>query len=414
MIKKSLIILLIIAPITFKVSFASATDEKTKTEILNWIKQLPTNPENAGFHLGYRIEAVPYILEALKSENPKVKYGCYEALYLIIWRNFRKGKEERPLKELSLDSFPENLKKDLKEAIQIASKDAIENPDPAVRSNAIEFLSLFGTMEIKSVLRKCFEDPDLSVRATAFYRLSAFGENYNIFKVLIGKEPETPEEYVQYLGDKELRVPAIMKLKEFGKEAIPALMKVASKDKEPDREQAIMLLLNMQVKEAIPLLGKYLREETSSETIREIQLSAVHVLGNIETPEAIEIVEKYGLTHKDVWIRMESARVLIEKRKDVALPVLIQLLNEQNPEIKLQVARILIENKEKSGIPALIELLKDKYYHSRAKIFLEDITKQEFGNIPPVVTKKMLDQYIQKWQDWWEKNKDTFEFQEKK
>ena len=80
--------------------------------------------------------------------------------------------------------------------------------------------------------------------------------------------------------------------------------------------------------------------------------------------------------------------------------------------MKFQVSRLLIENKEKEGIQILIGLLRDRKYFGEAKSWLEDITGQRFGEIPRIVSKKMLEEYIKKWEVWWEQNKDTFQFPE--
>jgi hypothetical protein len=45
-----------------------------------------------------------------------------------------------------------------------------------------------------------------------------------------------------------------------------------------------------------------------------------------------------------------------------------------------------------------------------AESWLEGTTGQKFGGIPPVVSKKTLEEYTKKWESWWEKNKDTFQF----
>jgi len=74
----------------------------------------------------------------------------------------------------------------------------------------------------------------------------------------------------------------------------------------------------------------------------------------------------------------------------------------------------LIKNREKSGIPILIDLLSNPKYFQSAKIDLENITRQRFGDLPPIISKKMLEEYIKKWKTWWEENKDTFKFPEEK
>ncbi|MCM8759349.1 MAG: hypothetical protein NC906_06220 [Candidatus Omnitrophica bacterium] len=73
----------------------------------------------------------------------------------------------------------------------------------------------------------------------------------------------------------------------------------------------------------------------------------------------------------------------------------------------------MIDDKEKSGIPVLIELLGNNRYYDLAKGKLKAVIGQDFGRLPPVVSKKTPEEYNNKWKDWWEHNKDTFQFPEK-
>ena len=78
--------------------------------------------------------------------------------------------------------------------------------------------------------------------------------------------------------------------------------------------------------------------------------------------------------------------------------------------MRLEAGIILVEQKEKTGIPVLIESLGNPTQAGNARIMLEGVTKQNFGRLPPVVSKKMIDDYVNKWNNWWEENKDTFKF----
>ncbi|HRR96913.1 MAG TPA: hypothetical protein P5150_09335 [Candidatus Ratteibacteria bacterium] len=293
-----------------------------------------------------------------------------------------------------------------------------------------------------NILKQAVNDSDIHVRYTAVDCLHLLGyKEYSFFKAITGKEPKTPEEYIKFLRYTEnyyewvLCIKAQGELKKMGKKAIPALLETAQKNNEPARCMAIETLGEMKAEEAIPLFTGYLKEEAKDETTFTVQSYCISALLKIDTEESIKAIKEYGLSHKNPEIRYGTAveiyglinpispeykernlllYPLFEKKKDElrneAKKVLLDIVEKADAGERFNIALLFVRSKEKEGIPILIGLLRDRKYFGSAKNWLESTTGQRFGKIPPVVSKKMLEEYIKKWEVWWEKNKDTFQF----
>jgi len=407
--------------------FASAKNERELGSIASEIN----------FKFG--IDVLPSILEGIKSKNLKIKWGSYITATEIIATKLRAkvGGQltNTPLEKLISNMVPKNILTTLKEIYKIAVKDAIQSPYAEIRANAIYLLGVFGGKEVVEILKKGLNDRSPRVRLLSVYSLHLLGyKEYSYFKAITGKEPKTPEEYAEYLKKRDkwgLYIKARQKIKKFGKKAIPVLVNLAKSNQEPGRCTAIDILGEMKAEEAIPIFVNYLREETREETRDEtmynVQIYCVGSLIEMDTEKSINTVFEYGLGNKNPRIRYYTAERLLEANKiEKRYPTLEKIVKEKKEEIKevlkklgekgnndmkFKVAILLVRNKEKEGIPLLIELLRDREYHGLAEDWLESITKQKFGRIPPVVSKKMLEEYIEKWERWWEENRDTFKFQ---
>jgi HEAT repeat protein len=227
----------------------------------------------------------------------------------------------------------------------------------------------------------------------------------NMLEILAQKKLESPEDYIQFLSIDEygMHILAERKLKHFGKQAIPALLRAASSDKEPSRQRAIRLLGELKAEEAVPFLGEHFKKNP-------IDTTTLYALVHIGTQEAIDILIQNGLKHKDTKIIINTTKALLPEHRNTAIPFLKELAKHKDGKVRLEAGRILIEQKEKAGIPVLIELLRNPTQAGNARIMLEGVTKQNFGRLPPVVSKKMVDDYVNKWKNWWDKNEDTFKF----
>jgi len=277
-----------------------------------------------------------------------------------------------------------------------------------VRKQALWTLALFDNSQAIPTIQKAFHDNDREVREFACLAMRALDKNIDpitVIKAITQEEPKVASDYIKYLKHESTMVleSAKVVLRRFGKQAIPALLKVASSDKEPGRQRAIKLLGEMKAEEAVPVLGEKFKREPND-------TSSLYALAHIGTPEAIDILVQYGLKHEDANVKMNTAKALLPEHRNTAIPFLKELAKHKERKVRLEAGRILVEKKEKAGISVLIELLGNPIHAGNARIMLEEVTKQNFGRLPPVVSKKMVDDYVNKWNNWWEENKDTFKF----
>ncbi|HOK80806.1 MAG TPA: hypothetical protein PK303_07020 [bacterium] len=357
----------------------------------------------------YGFSALPYLLEGLGNENDEIKYYSLQSIGEILSTEIvKRGGSPNKASDFRELSFSEE-EKEILEKIYQTLLFLLNSSNSKVRKRTVWPLSLLGRKDSIPFIEKLLNDNDIEIRYNALINLKRFGVNYNGFKVLAGKEPKTPEEYAEFLDYMQygLSVKAMDELRKFEKKAIPVLLKVAKEGNYYARVNALQLLIEMEAEEAIPIFANYLNVD---EYI--VKLS-VYGLSKIDTEESIKILKEYGLKHPNLEIELLTAETLLKTDEEKIKPFLIEMAETiEDCNIKLRIANILKENRKKECIPIYIELLSDLKYFNTAKNYLEDITKQRFGDIPPVVSKKKLEQYIEKWKSWWENNKDTFKFPE--
>lgn len=414
--KKYLVVFLLFGVIIIVPLFAGISREEIKAYINKFAEasneiELEKYAVDIAFRVG--IKALPLLLEGLKSENVNIKCGSYIASDEIISKDIRKPLRISVHQELDFSLVPEDIRPIVQEMYGIALKDAVESSNTDIRKNAVYLLGLFGGDKAVEVLKQALKDADLHVRYFAFSRLSMLGhKEYDEFEIMTNKRPQTPKEYAEFLSDTEwgLYIKSMDKLREYGREAIPALIDIVRKGKEPARQRAIQLLGEIKAEEAIPIIEEVLRIGTEDETMLNTHGSCIYALESIATDQAVAILVNCGLKHTNPKVRLVAAKELITKAPVLVIPVLEDLGNNNPTEIKFEAAWTLIENKRKEGIPILINLLNDKEQFGIAKSLLEYATGQKFGGVPPIVSDKIKKEYIMKWKDWWEKNKDTFKF----
>jgi HEAT repeat protein len=98
---------------------------------------------------------------------------------------------------------------------------------------------------------------------------------------------------------------------------------------------------------------------------REIRMCSVWTLGKVKDPRALDALIK-ALTHKDLGVRVKAAEALGEMKETKAIEPLITALKDNDEDIR------------------------DSFANA-----LKDITGKDFGKDP------------EKWQKWWDQNKDT-------
>jgi len=186
-------------------------------------------------------------------------------------------------------------------------------------------------------------------------------------------------------------------------------------------DSAIAYLGRNKITEAIPIFQDYLKQETETETTIHIQKRCLYALKEIGTDKSIELILKYGLKNKDKETKIKATELLINTPAEKeAIETIKEMIKDSKLERKIAEKLVytgnwLRNNNKKEAIEIWIELLKIPKASKLAREYLEESTGQDFGGPPNrmVITKQMLEQYVKKWQDWWEKNKDTFEFPEK-
>ncbi len=365
----------------------------------------------------FELKALPFLLHVLKETNDEERQYYYLSIITEIVGRKKRALEvsrtnltpeeiERNKIDITEFPLPQEEKENIDKSFLIISEFVLHH-NPKIRAAATDALGCFGTQKAVSILERALNDEDATVRYVACIRLSLLGHrHYNRFKVMTGREPKTPEEYAGFLSDKKwgLWIQAEQELKKFGKESIPALVQVASSNEEPARQRAIRLLGELKAEEAVPVLGEQFKKDPND-------TATLYALASIGTSEAIDILVQHGLKHQDPQVNINTARALMPERRDIAVPFLVELTKHDDNKVRLEAAQILVGHKEKAGIPVLIELLRDPTHAGHARMILESVTEQDFGSLSrTIITQKMLDDYVNKWKNWWEKNKDTFKF----
>ena len=116
-----------------------------------------------------------------------------------------------------------------------------------------------------------------------------------------------------------------------------------------------------------------------------------------------------GLSDRDPVVRMRSAEILYFRGKSTAMPVINGLLKDTDNDIRFRTARFLVENKDRTGIPVLIVLLRTDRGES-AHDTLKRTTKVPFNWPHGVMGTSDWEHFYQKWENWWQQNKSSFEF----
>ncbi len=124
-------------------------------------------------------------------------------------------------------------------------------------------------------------------------------------------------------------------------------------------------------------------------------------------------------TWKDFWLHLnwEGYKKKLKKEAKFA-----ERMEEVKPLCKdvatqgyagKQKARRKIKKRGKEVIPVLIALMKDKHMPAvskGARTCLHEFTGQQFAEEMPRKPKARY-KYVKKWEDWWDKNKDSFSFE---
>jgi len=389
----------------------------------------------------YGIKALPYLLKFLQVSEGTEKYTiCLTIRQIVGIEADRIANQQEKSVDLLTYSYSDQDREYFRETFNIMCG-LRKHPEARFRVVAIKTLRAFHDPKADALIKDSLQDPDAYVREIAYGYVGEGEKNEREYlKVVTGKEPRTVQDYVNLLGTPYSEL-SKKGLKRFGETAIPYLIKAAASENALLRKAAIEILGEMKTPEAIPLLTQYLKQPLGNEApltpqgILEmtrskepetvegflkkygrsfLALQAMDALSIIGTPQALEFLEKYGLTHESSQVRLTAATKLSQTNRERATTALTVLINEPEPQTRFQAAVQLIMLNEKIAIPCLIELLNIQEVRSEARWILEKNTDQHFGYPRGIVSQEDINRFINKWKDWWEKNRDTFEFLEEK
>lgn len=124
--------------------------------------------------------------------------------------------------------------------------------------------------------------------------------------------------------------------------------------------------------------------------------------GEISIPFLIK-----ALDHPNPKMRSSSAWVLWQIGDKRAIPFLQKRLKDPNPIARLEIARSLVQLGDFSAIPLLIEGLKSdtKYVRFQCMEALRTVTGKNFGFDHLAEDPSVRMASIQKWEQWWNKQK---------
>ncbi|MBI2932959.1 MAG: HEAT repeat domain-containing protein [Planctomycetes bacterium] len=224
--------------------------------------------------------------------------------------------------------------------------------DSEVLMTATYALSALQDTEATPEIAKLLEHSSVAVRGAAVEALGHLGDE-GVLRDLCAAAVE---------ADKTVRLKATSALvalvRKLNAEASVTitLQAVAGEAPEPQRDQVPLILAQLGVQEAVPLLLDYLRSEDA-----DLRFNAVNALGDLAASDACE-----------------SFRAMLEV--------------EREPRVKAQICSTLAKLKDTASVPMLIELMaddQDAAVRLASHRALQQLTRQAFGP-----------EYDQ-WKKWW-------------
>jgi len=178
----------------------------------------------------------------------------------------------------------------------------------------------------------------------------------------------------------------------IGEPSVEPLISALKEENKTVRIQAIEALGIMKDKRAVKPIIELLKDQDKK--IRKISAWA---LGSIEDPEAVEpLINALGDDDEEVVKSSIWSLAMIKDKK--AVYPLIEILKNRNDKLQKTSAWAISIIKHPSSIEPLIGLLKETEGEKQIIIvkLLQKITGQYFGT------------EVEKWQEWWEQNKESF------
>jgi len=279
---------------------------------------------------------------------------------------------------------------------------ALDDPEAAVRSEAVAALGEFKDPAVVRALVGALRDRSESVQEAAIHSLKKIGDPAAIEPIVgvllrsspiiqshaakalraLGWAPRTPGEQVPYYvasgdfkraamfgapaitallavlrsGSEERRVEAAATLGESGDASVIKPLMAALKDAEPSvRTAAANALARLGDKEASPSLLPLLKDAT-----RNVRVAAVNAIGQLGDRHALELLMDQAVD-PDWEVRTALAEALGNLGDARALPTVMALLNDHDPEVRQSAAAALGRVGDESTIEPLLMGMVDEH-----------------------------------------------------
>ncbi len=185
------------------------------------------------------------------------------------------------------------------------------------------------------------------------------------------------------------------------------LIYILRHDKDSTRRLCVTFVFQgTQDKKPVPALIEALKNDT----YKDVRGSAANALGDIKDKKAVPALIEALKNDASANVRGLVAHNLGEIKDKQAVPALIEALkNDRDEFVRKFAASALGEIKDERSVPALIDVLRDINAKLRkiSNRSLKKITNQDF-NLKYDDPEKEREKAIEKWQEWWEENKDSY------
>ncbi|MCL5037502.1 MAG: HEAT repeat domain-containing protein [Chloroflexi bacterium] len=311
-------------------------------------------------------------------------------------------KDVKYLMELIQDKDPDVRKQVIQYISDVRYEEAVpslinslRDNDPDVRRDAAARLGSLGDKKTVPYLIQSLNDPEAQVREAAAEALGYIGVVSAVEPLLRAKNisSNTISNSLSRIGSDALpqmlnamkngnsttKIMIINALRSIHNEEVVRVLQEALHDSDKDVSMtAKQVLSNMKESYALPAVIALLKDSDSS-----IKLAAINTLGNSKDKRAVAALFSW-LNDKDPTIRKEAAETLLRKGTTEKLPELIKVIdNNNNVQDKFNLASYLLRYNEpeirKKGIEILIKIAEDKdiYYRERAISDLAELHAKE-------------------------------------
>ncbi|NQT24671.1 HEAT repeat domain-containing protein [candidate division KSB1 bacterium] len=319
------------------------------------------NGEDAGFRreaiitLGYKQDPdiFPVLLDQLKDPSSSIQHAAV----------------------ISLGRYgnPEAIDKLIKPRI-------LRSAHVNIRWAAVAAIGRIGDDKVIEHLVKAADDDAWIVRNQAVTEIKA-----QIRTITTLREQRSARLLLRLLAmkDREIIELAIEGLVELGQVSIDLLLSGLKYSSSRIREHSATTLGILEIWDATPLLIVCL-----SDKIWYVRRSAVHALGQIRNPAAIEPLVRCLGDHVDS-VQHEAITALVGFRKESTVPLLNTLIHEPNKFVIRAILLCLGEIKDPASIPALIQHLRSSYFVIRntASRALVQFGSEVIKIVAPVMTR---------------------------